>query len=1265
MTVTATAQGDTAANGILKAIGVGVYKQDGTLAKLTDLGITNTSQLKDAVYTYPNGTTAHVKLGYYLNAVGQQVTDFNDAVELAYYVHPNDQNYSLFTDGKGADAGVNDKVDLNQSGASATYGLSISWDAKNFDNFAAAQHVVRGFAQPVYGSYSPQVIKEFYVDQDTGEQISPMTLLGEHGNFTDQYTVDSDNLSSLGYTLRSSYMYHQQETGGYTAQDVSNIWPAFKLDQQPAALVHYYVKTTDASNVVHFIDVDDSNKEVAVTSDGKHAYDITGMVEYNNKQEDLLAQGYEVQSKDKELVELDTPLDFDGPVIKHPDGVIEGLGMEVPKGGRNLYVYLKHGTEVVTPEKPKDGVETSKTVTRTVNFVDSLNRTIAPSVTQTAHFTREVTVDKVTGKEISATDWQSTDATFTAVSLPEVNGWIAPKKTVDGETVSATTGDQTETVQYKSTTDLYYEVTMYDVDDNDKILYHDKLLGTYLNPKALDGFGAFVDNAENAGAALEASGYEYEADKHVFSDSTEVVNGRTVDSQINKSYFHHKMQTVTPENPENGVETSKTVTRTINYVDAKGKTVAPSVTQTAHFTRNVTIDAVTKAEKSATAWQSTDANFEAVTSPTLEDRITKQTTVAAETVDANTDNQTVTVIYDNPALYIERRAIVDLDTNTVLMDLSHRSDDSAESSYHFVDEVENTAASILEDKYVEAYKNSSKTISYVDGKAVSYDDQTIYVHHATEVVTPEKSKDGVETSKTVTRTVNFVDSLNRTIAPSVTQTAHFTREVTVDKVTGKEISATDWQSTDATFTAVSLPEVNGWIAPKKTVDGETVTATTGDQTETVQYESTTDLYTEVTMYDVDDNDKILYHDKLLETRLDPKTIGRFDAFVDYLENAGAALEASGYENEDDKHVFSASTDVVNGRTVDSQINKVYFRHKMQTVTPENPENGVETSKTVTRTINYVDAKGKTVAPSVTQTAHFTRNVTIDAVTKAEKSATAWQSTDANFEAVTSPTLEDRITKQTTVAAETVNADAQNQVVTVTYTKNAPTPVDPTPAPAPTPVDPTPAPAPTPVDPTPAPAPTPVDPTPAPAPTPVDPTPAPAPTPVDPTPAPAPTPVDPTPAPTPTPVDPTPAPAPTPVDPTPAPTPTPVDPTPAPAPTPVDPTPAPAPTPVDPTPAPAPTVKPESTDNGQSATTVVLADNKENEALPNTGAGETTPVKPGTDNLPNEVKHDNVKETAAELPETAQQSHKNAALALFSAATLSSLSLAFWFKKSDK
>ena len=51
MTVTATAQGDTAANGILKAIGVGVYKQDGTLAKLTDLGITNTSQLKDAVYT--------------------------------------------------------------------------------------------------------------------------------------------------------------------------------------------------------------------------------------------------------------------------------------------------------------------------------------------------------------------------------------------------------------------------------------------------------------------------------------------------------------------------------------------------------------------------------------------------------------------------------------------------------------------------------------------------------------------------------------------------------------------------------------------------------------------------------------------------------------------------------------------------------------------------------------------------------------------------------------------------------------------------------------------------------------------------------------------------------------------------------------------------------------------------------------------------------------------------------------------------------------
>ncbi|MFR0771257.1 MAG: mucin-binding protein [Limosilactobacillus pontis] len=53
---------------------------------------------------------------------------------------------------------------------------------------------------------------------------------------------------------------------------------------------------------------------------------------------------------------------------------------------------------------------------------------------QHSHWTREVTIDKVTGKTISSTDWVTTDS-YVAVKTPEIAGYTPDKEVVNEPTV--------------------------------------------------------------------------------------------------------------------------------------------------------------------------------------------------------------------------------------------------------------------------------------------------------------------------------------------------------------------------------------------------------------------------------------------------------------------------------------------------------------------------------------------------------------------------------------------------------------------------------------------------------------------------------------------------------------------------------------------------------------------------------------------------------------------------------------------------------------
>lgn len=130
-------------------------------------------------------------------------------------------------------------------------------------------------------------------------------------------------------------------------------------------------------------------------------------------------------------------------------------------------VTLKHGTQVIDPNHPdpdnpilpetpinpadptgpvwpaKDQYD--HTTRAIVHYQDASGNSLAPDSIQTARWTRTITVDKVTGQIIAATDWTSDPTEYATVSSPAIDGYTPDQTTVAFEMTPA---DQVKTVLY-------------------------------------------------------------------------------------------------------------------------------------------------------------------------------------------------------------------------------------------------------------------------------------------------------------------------------------------------------------------------------------------------------------------------------------------------------------------------------------------------------------------------------------------------------------------------------------------------------------------------------------------------------------------------------------------------------------------------------------------------------------------------------------------------------------------------------------------------
>ena len=385
----------------------------------------------------------------------------------------------------------------------------------------------------------------------------------------------------------------------------------------------------------------------------------------------------------------------------------------------------------------------------------------------------------------------------------------------------------------------------------------------------------------------DLSDYGYTAPDRA-SVAAVTVDGNTTDV-TEKVYYGHQTIPVTPTNPAtpgkpinpkgnvtypDGVakdDLIDTVKRTINYVDAKGNPVkgAPdgtsSYVQTVTFKRAVVIDKVTgnilgydtnndgkaDTESADRAWQPATQTLAAVKSADPSsvgyDNV-DIANVSSQVVTPDQDDTTVTVTYSNNQVsgtikYVDDTTGVELDSDPLPSG-----------------EIGSLINYTTKDK-IKGYENQGYELvsnDFTDGSQVyekTGNNFVVHLKHATKTITPEDpatpgnpinpndpnspvyptEADHKNLIKAATQTIHYVGAGDQT-PPDKTQTKEdaFTRTVTIDKVTGKVLSTSDWQGSN-TFGTEDTPVVDGYHADKKTAGGLTATVDNPDVEETVTY----------------------------------------------------------------------------------------------------------------------------------------------------------------------------------------------------------------------------------------------------------------------------------------------------------------------------------------------------------------------------------------------------------------------------------------------
>ncbi|MFR0608308.1 mucin-binding protein, partial [Limosilactobacillus balticus] len=806
----------------------------------------------------------------------------------------------------------------------------------------------------------------------------------------------------------------------------------------------------------------------------------------------------------------------------------------MPQNGGSYEVHFIHNTTTITPDKPgtpgepinpndpdgpkwpngTDDKSLTKDGSQTVHYVYADGTKAADDNVQNTTFAHTLVFDNVTGKQIEDKGWAPESHTFNNVTSPEIDGYHADKKIVDGATVTIDNPTSETTVTYTKNDQVIRDQR--EVKASQKVKYVDDQ-GIELKPTKTQDFtynytgdtydketgdlvsrGTWNQDSNDFTAEVvpvidgyvAVSGYTNEGGKYVAGGFTTTHDES--DAQRNRVFtvVYKKVGKIVPVDPDhNPIPDAPTPTYTNDPTDPTKVTPNEPVPDVPGYTPE------TPTVTPGVPTEDTPVIYNPVTPA-------KDQKALVNYVDADEGNKVITTSGDLSGKAGDK---IDYSTATTIQDL------------------ENKGYVLVNDGFP-----AGATYDNDDGTVQTY---TVVLRHGTQPVTPTNpgkpgepinpnDPDGPkypqgsdQVTKNVTRTIQYVDENGNKVSDSVEQPVNFTAQGVLDKVTGEWTTPLTW-SIDQTVSAVKSPVIDGFHlvsvdrdATGNDVKGVTLTHDDNSYTVTVKYAKNGKIvpvdptgkpipdvpqpqyptdptdpskvtpdepvptipgYTPevptVTPDKPGEDTPVVYHQNVQATvnyvddvtgqTLKTDTLNGVEGNKsDYSTKSSiASYENQGYKlvSDDfptDGYTFATGEHVFN----------VHLTHSTSPVNPDHPGAGysaTDLKKTVTRTINYLDGQGNTVANSVSQSFDFIANGTVDNVT--HKLVTVengkitgdgqltWNATSHDFDAVDSPAVNGMHVANVTpadqkdgdnVAKTTVNNQSGNILVNVYYAPN--------------------------------------------------------------------------------------------------------------------------------------------------------------------------------------------------------------------------------------
>ena len=733
----------------------------------------------------------------------------------------------------------------------------------------------------------------------------------------------------------------------------------------------------------------------------------------------------------------------------------------------------------------------NKTIKRTVNVTDPISKE-TKTTNQSVTLTRSADVDVVT-ENVTYGNWST--SSFNGQTVAHIKGYTSHIKlhendhdedvnNIPRETVDEKTPNEVFNVTY-STDPQHATITYYD-DDTHQSLHVDKFDGV-TNGTVQTNVQKTIDEYQKAGYVVANSDAPVDINFDNDDDTDQAFT-------VHLKHGHVTVNPNAPKNQDdpipgtdkhfpNGVDhdsLNKTITRTVNVTDPisnETKTTSQSVT----LTRSADVDVVTG---NVTYGNWSTGSFKGQTLNPIQgytmhialhenNENMAADNIPDEEVKSDTPNEVFDVTYsaDQQKAHLH---FVDDDSNRTLDNSDDQTGVSDQGPISF-----KHAADILNGYLKQGYQFSEVTddtdennhkavpgqnfadaISHL-GNFDRLDDVdqffTVHLKHNHVTVNPNDPKNqddpipgtdkhfpkGVDhdsLNKTITRTVNVTDPISKE-TKTTSQSVTLTRSADVDVVTGI-VTHGKWST--AKFNSQTVTSIKGYTPhiklhendhdeDVKSISDENVTSDTPNEVFDVTY-SADPQHATITYYD-DDTHQSLHVDKFdgvtnetVHTNVQ-KTIDEYQKAGYVVANNNAPADIT-FDNDDD-------TD---------QTFTVHLKHNHVTVDPKNPKTpsdvipgtdkhfpkGVEhddLNRTITRTIivNYPDGHHQTI----TQTATFTRNATVDEVTR-KVTYGEWNVVSQKLSQFDAPVINGYVPNVKFVPEITVNPDSKDTTVEIYY-----------------------------------------------------------------------------------------------------------------------------------------------------------------------------------------------------------------------------------------